>query len=140
MEPQAKAQIRHLFGTGVICCDDHPFNPAVSEAARYDDPRAVGKHFFHGGGVDLLGVHPFNIYVHAVFIARVLQGFRHGKVRVVKLHIFPDQADPHRSGEVLNPVQHVPPFLPVELLRFYPQTVADDFGHVLLLKHSGDAV
>ena len=114
---------------------NHAFDAARTEAAGHDDAVQTGEQLFAGFLGNRFGIDPFDVYARVQRIARVPQRLRHGKIRIVQLHIFAHQTDGHALVLVPHAIHHGAPFGQIGHGRIDVQRAAHDAGKVRFLQH-----
>ena len=120
---------------GILHRQNHAVNAPAAKASGHDD--AVQRRELRVQILcrQMLGINPINGHMDIQGIAGVMQGFCHGKIRIVELHIFADQPDAHLLFPVLDPLHHGCPFRQIRRRCLQPQFPADHLGKMRFLQH-----
>ncbi len=137
---EADAEIRDPPLARDAACEDLALPPARAKAARHQ--HAVDRLEQLGCLVvgHILGVDPAHPHGAAAVQARVLQRLVHRQVRVLQLHVLPDERDLCELAPLVDPARQLRPFPELRLRRVEPELVADEPVEPLLLQHAGDEV
>ncbi len=140
LHSQADAQIGDVLFPGKARRQNHALNAPASKAPGNDDSVAVPQPGGHVLLVQGLRVHPVDVHLGAVVIARVAQGLHHGEIGVVELHILAHQSDAHVPLAAADPLHHAQPLGHVRLGSGKIQLPAHDVRKVAFLQHNGGLV
>jgi len=140
VHPEADAEVRDLVFARHSAGEDLPLPASRAEPTRHEHavdtcelgPRLVERH--------VLGVDPAHVDVAAVVDSRVLERLVHREVRVVELHVLPDERDLNRLAPCAEPLDELVPLAEIGLVGAQAELLADQPVESLLLQPLGDEV
>ena len=104
MQTQAQTEARDVVFAGVGRGGDLALDAPLAEPAGDDDAVEVPEAPLGQEALDLLGLDPFEVDLGPVGIPAMAQGLDHREVGVGQVDVLADQADAHRLGGGLDPV------------------------------------
>ena len=136
LHAEAQAEARDAVLAGVVGGRDLALDAPLAEPAGDDDAVEVAQPALGQQALDLLGLDPLDLDLGAVVEAAVLERLDHRQVGVGQAHVLADDADAHRAGGRLDPVDQP---LPLATGRAAPASMprwrADDLVEALLVQH-----
>ena len=113
LHTHAYAEIRDLVFPAIFRRRDHALDASRAEAAGDDHARIAAQTLADIAPVERLRIFPAYLRLQAVRKPAVTQRFRHGKIGVVKLHIFANKRDFHDPARRFYALDHIFPFFPL---------------------------